>query len=213
MTNKQDPRDERSARAGKELAVALQTITTITRERDAAVTTLHLEHAGSTRIAAERDALRTERDKFWNLLCDTVEALGKIAPEAAPYAPGWARKVREERDALRARIKQAVATLEVAAKRPIAKERTSKGTGIGADVEAALATLRGEGGEPVADATPVANPFMWDEPLDAGLRWLPIHRCQPCGGRGKPIVFPIHEPCSVCGKYSAEMYIAEDTTK
>lgn len=42
--------------------------------------------------------LRAERDKYWHDLCDVVESLGKIAPEAAPYAAGWAKKVREERD-------------------------------------------------------------------------------------------------------------------
>lgn len=68
---------------------------------------------GADTIGAANDALRAEverltreRDAFWGLLCETVEALGCVAPEAAPHAPGWATKMREERDTLRAEVER-----------------------------------------------------------------------------------------------------------
>ncbi len=42
-----------------------------------------------------------ERDRYWELLCKTVENLGKVSPEAAPYADQWAKKVFAELSTLR----------------------------------------------------------------------------------------------------------------
>lgn len=46
------------------------------------------------------EAAEADRDRWWSKLCDVAEALGKVSPEAAPYADQWARKLREERDNL-----------------------------------------------------------------------------------------------------------------
>src|SRR5574343_1191719 len=44
---------------------------------------------------------RNRADKFWARLCETVEALGKVPPEAAPYAKEWARQRMQELHAAR----------------------------------------------------------------------------------------------------------------
>jgi hypothetical protein len=53
-------------------------------------------------IAALGDGV-AKRDDYWALLCRTVEAMGKVSPEAAPYADQWAGKLRADLDAERAR--------------------------------------------------------------------------------------------------------------
>lgn len=66
-------------------------------------------------LAADRDAQRASSEKWWNVLCDTAEALGKVAPEAAPHVAGWAKALREDRDTQRAgreRAEASVAELE-----------------------------------------------------------------------------------------------------
>lgn len=87
----------------------------VTRERDAArereavckeecsnvLADLEVARLRLTQVGSERDIARIEQKRYWHDLCAVVEALGQIAPEAAPYAAGWAKKVREERDALR----------------------------------------------------------------------------------------------------------------
>lgn len=57
--------------------------------------------------ASEQERATTEQkraESYWKLLCETVEALGKVAPEAAPHAPGWAKQCAEERDKLKAAL-------------------------------------------------------------------------------------------------------------
>ena len=87
----------------------------VTRERDAArereavckeecsnvLADLEVARLRLTQVGSERDIARIEQKRYWHDLCAVVEALGQIAPEAAPYAARWAKKVREERDALR----------------------------------------------------------------------------------------------------------------
>lgn len=53
------------------------------------------------------DAYKEARDKHWDRLCATVEAMGKVAPEAAPYAEKWAAALKQERDELRGRLASA----------------------------------------------------------------------------------------------------------
>lgn len=57
--------------------------------------------------AGEKCVYHQQRaDKFWLMLCDTAEALGKVAPEAAPYTAEWARQLRADLAIARELIQQ-----------------------------------------------------------------------------------------------------------
>lgn len=57
-------------------------------------------------LRLEAQCRTVEANKYWSILCDTVMAMGKVAPEAAPYADQWANKMRHDLVAARARINQ-----------------------------------------------------------------------------------------------------------
>ena len=86
----------------------------------AEIDTLNIRHAAAmlhnqgvvdenTALRAEVERLKAEKielcesmnhqmqraDKYWLLLCKTVEAMGKIAPESAPYADQWAADLNQ----------------------------------------------------------------------------------------------------------------------
>jgi hypothetical protein len=67
--------------------------------------------------------LTEERDRYWTQLCKIV-ALGQISPESAPYAEGWAAKLKQERD-------DAIKRAEAAEKLPPSPEGNYEALAVG----------------------------------------------------------------------------------
>lgn len=44
-------------------------------------------------VEKERDACKAESAKWWKQICETVEALGLVSPEAAPYSVEHGRRI------------------------------------------------------------------------------------------------------------------------
>lgn len=90
--------------------------------------------------ARELEQAKKLADKYWDDLCRTVEALGKIAPEAAIDAPGWAADMRHQRNLLIAVLRE----INTEAPHPLAETMLRRYAGvimndsfIQADIEAA----------------------------------------------------------------------------
>jgi hypothetical protein len=81
---------------GTDLARTLSANILLRRERDEA-------HSALTRSEEARREAERRAERWWEVLCETVTELGQIAPEAAAYAAGWAKTIRNERDAAEAK--------------------------------------------------------------------------------------------------------------
>ena len=72
-------------------------------------------------VRKERDAEKSRaesaelsRDQYWTQLCETVEAMGKLSPEAAPFAARHARELKARTTAAEAKLAAAEAAMRAA---------------------------------------------------------------------------------------------------
>ena len=71
----------------------------------------------SRQLSAEKaraESAELSRDQYWTQLCETVEAMGKLSPEAAPFAARHARELKARTNAAEAKLAAAEAAMRAA---------------------------------------------------------------------------------------------------
>lgn len=96
------------------LAAAIDEGTLLTRRVKTLESELETLREKHQRLQKDFNAVNNDAERYWGIMCDTAEALGKTVPEAAPHIVGWAKELVRKNDLLKERAEKAEGELQKA---------------------------------------------------------------------------------------------------